>query len=1459
MNFLTKMTALVTLAGSALADYTPHSDWENPQNLFQNREVSRAFFVPFANREEALKGKRADSSLVQSLNGDWKFSWVPQPDKRPVDFYKPEFDVKDWKTIPVPSSWQMEGYGIPIYSNQRYVFVRNWPFVMADPQGDESRYSTVKEERNAVGSYRRDFTIPQDWDGKEVFLQFDGVDSFFYLWVNGQKVGFSKDSRTAAVFDITKYLKPGNNVLAVEVYRFSDGSYLECQDMWRLSGIFRDVFLYATPKVHVRDFFVHTDMEDNYATGKLSVDVDVRNVQGKPEAFSLSAELLDADGKKVCNLQSGSGKVLPSGDYQVPLSATVKNPLLWSAEKPNLYRLLMTLKNRKGEVTEVISRKIGFRDVKLENGRFLVNGQAVKLKGVNRHESQHANGHAVTEAECLEEILLMKRGNINHVRNSHYPQPAYFYDLCDEYGIYVCDEANIESHGYYYGEQSLSHPEEWKAAHVWRNQNMVEQSKNNPCVVIWSYGNEAGPGANFEAVRDWIKSRDTSRVTQYERNNSLADLNSNQYPSVKWAQATAAQKLNKPWYISEYAHILCNAMGNLKDYWDAIESSDSIVGGGIWEWIHQSYDKKVKLPDGTEVTMQAYGGDFGDYPNDGIFCVKGVIYSDRTPTPLWEEVRRVQQNVGFSIQGLEDNGQTLLVSIKNKHYFTNLDEYQGKWELMEEGSKAVASGNFSLNVNPQETGTLALPLELLVKDNPDLGKKEYFLRVSFSLKNDTNWEKAGYAIASEQLPLTADLLQVKKQADIVSASGKKLNVTNEDKSLIVLGDNFGVSFDKQTGGIMSYSVNGVELISDKPTVKLNAYRAPLANDKWVMNQWFNAGLRNLEHKASPFVVEKLPTGAVRISCDIVSQGTRRERMDGYDSGHGQIEDLGPLNEKGFRFRTNINYTVLPNGIVSVQAGINPEGGQPILPKLGYIMELPERLKNVTWYGRGPVENYPDRRAGSDIGIYKQTVEGMVERYPKPMEMGNRMDTRWVALTDDNGAGLIVSAASDTTMNFSALPFTPQAITKAAHPHEIERAGKSILTVDALTLGLGGASCGPIPMERDIPVARPTSFGFSLRPVMAGENLADLGRKVLPLTASVTISRDKTGLVRAACSTRDAKIHLTLPDGTEIVYDKPFMMREEGTIRGVAKCEGRLDSEETKAHFDTWLPSNLMRIVSASSQMPGREAAWSLIDGRKDTYWHSQWKPNMDPFPHTVVVDIGVLTELRGITLTPRQDQNSGRVAETEIYLSKDGTTWNEQPDAVALMDDSDVDREVTFAAPTAAQFIKLVFKRATNDRAAAAMAELSLQPSKVLGQYPPRALFSIHFVSSEMPNEGEVANLIDGNPNTYWHSLYGLTLASFPHEVQLDLGATLNVKGLKYQPRTDSASGRVKDYEVYVSMDGKNWGNPVVQGSFPNTDAQQVAKFNKAEQCRYIRFVAKSAQNGGDSASIADLDVELAD
>ncbi len=1459
---------MVTVAGAANGSgYTPNADWENPEHLSEGREEARAFFEPFASREEALTGEKEKSRWWRTLDGTWKFHWAKEPTERPVDFYKVEYDVSGWADIDVPSNWQMRGYGTPIYSNQSYTMVRDWPRVMSPPkEPEESGYTTPKTEPNAVGSYRREVEVPAEWEGMRVFIRFDGVDSFFYLFVNGRKVGFSKDSRTAAVFDITPYVHGGKNIVAAEVYRYSDGSYLECQDMWRLSGIFRSVSMYATPQVFVRDFFVHTDFakgaegKTDYGRSKLRVDVDVDNRTQQEQGFEVEGELLTQGGQRVAVLSSVRGRVQAGQGATKELAADVEKPELWNAEKPTLYRLMLYLKDGDGRVTETLTRMVGFREVKVEDGRFLVNGQAVKLKGVNRHESQHANGHTVSREECRQDLVLMKRANINHVRNSHYPQPEFFYEMCDELGIYVCDEANVESHGYYYGEESLSHPKEWEAQHVWRNKNMVEQSKNHACVIMWSYGNEAGPGRNFAAVRDWIKGRDTSRPTQYERNNELADLQSNQYPSVNWTREVAARKMTKPWYISEYAHILCNSMGNLKDYWDAIESGDSIVGGAIWEWIHQSYDQDVVLPDGRHVIRQSYGGDRGgETPNDGIFCLKGVIYSDRTPAPVYEEVRKVYQNVGMELKGAEK--KVPVVRVRNKSYFTNLKEFGGHWELAEEGNRTVAQGDFSLDVGPQQEKDWEMPETALagVKFEKD---RRYFLNVSFRLKRDCAWAKGGYEVAREQMQLPDAYTGYNSKSRVMPLEAEqKLEVRNHNAEVLVVGKNFSLCVDKVTGGLKSYIVNGNALIGGKATLHLNAFRAPLANDKWVMNEWLQNGLRDMVHSAGPVLVERLSHGVVRVSCDVTSRGRRKESLDSmrYDHGIFTPEDNGPMTEKDFCFKTQLVYTILPNGYVNVQVGVLPKLEHLVLPRLGFTLMLPEKYNRVRWYGRGPGENYPDRKCGSPVGVYEKSVQDMVERYPLPMEMAGRMDCRWIAATDEHGVGLLVASSEESALNFSALPYTTDELMKAAHPEELHSAGATVLNVDAVTLGLGGASCGPPPIDRDIPLTGPMSFSFSLQPVMPEDNVVEVGRRRLPLAGAVTVSRDEQGYVHAHCDTQEAHIHLVLADGSSVVYDQPFLQREEGMVRAHAAMEGCLDSATTWQHFEAWRPGNLMRIVSCSSTSGRSESPWSLIDGRTDTFWHSQWHGTPAPYPHEVVVDLGVDSELRGFTLTPRQARTSSRVRRVAFYLSMDGKSWPAQPSCTLEMEDGDHEQSVIMPDLQVAHYVKIVcLEPMIKGEAYAALAEFVPIVTRVMGEYPARAYISVNYVSSEIPGIGRAVNVLDGNSETFWHSMRGVTVASYPHEIRLDLGSERTVKGLIYRA-SPVPNARIKGYEVFVSNDGESWGEPVARGEFANhTDLQQALFFAPCE-ARYVRFVALNSHDGGDFAAISELDVIPAD
>ncbi len=755
------------------------TEWENPQALALNKEQPRATFYPFADTQSALKiFPESDSKYWKSLNGNWKFHWVKTPEARPADFYKKDFDVSSWDEIPVPSNWNVVGisekgnghhkYGLPIYVNQPVIFehevkIDDWKKgVMREPK-DKRR--TTFEYRNEVGSYRRDFTVPADWKGREIFLNFDAVDSFFYLWVNGKYIGFSKNSRDPACFDVTKYVKPGETAtIAVEVYRNSDASFLEAQDMFRLPGIFRTVSVYSTPKIYISDIFVKPS-----ADGTMTIETELTNRGKRTSNFKQGMQLRYAlyENELYGDVPEGAE---PVAVVTVPVEApnpgqikdapaakiSLPDAKLWSAEKPYCYTLVVSSVNAQGNIEEITSIQTGFRTAEIKNavddfgtdGRwYYVNGKTVKLKGVNRHESHPERGHALTREDMEEEVKLMMRANINHVRNSHYPDDPYWYYLCNKYGLYLEDEANIESHQYYYGAESISHPPEWKAAHVARVTEMVERNKNQPSIVIWSLGNEAGPGVNFVHAYNALKALDTSRPVQYERNNSIVDMGSNQYPSVGWVIGSARGDPGRkyPFHISEYAHSMGNALGNLKDYWDAIESSNYIMGGAIWDWVDQAL---YNYDGATGTRFLAYGGQFGEFPNDGQFVMNGLIFADREPKPQYFEVKKVYQNVGVSV--VDPLAGTL--EIFNKNYFKDLSDYDVTWTLTEDGVR-VAGGLLNLGDVPARTKkVVSLPFaEVKAKNGEFRDDAEYFVTIRFHLKNDTYWAKKGYVQMDEQV------------------------------------------------------------------------------------------------------------------------------------------------------------------------------------------------------------------------------------------------------------------------------------------------------------------------------------------------------------------------------------------------------------------------------------------------------------------------------------------------------------------------------------------------------------------------------------------------------------------------------------------------------------------------------------------------------------------------------------
>ncbi len=1309
------LTAFVAFAGFAstpslkgykyAAETAPDgNEWESPESIALNKEQPTAYFFPFENIESARKVLPENSSYWMSLDGQWKFNWVNHPDKRPTDFYKPSYDVSRWDNITVPSNWNVDGigkdgslkYGVPIYVNQPVIFMHK--VAVDDWRGGVMRtpptHWTTYKDRNEVGSHRKTFTVPSNWDGRQVYISFDGVDSFFYLWINGHYVGFSKNSRNAATFDITQYLQKGENVVAVEVYRSSDGSFLESQDMFRLPGIFRTVQLYSTSKLQIRDLVVKPDLDTKYENGWLNITADIRNLDKKAYKgysihYSLYANKLYSDENVKVQGASASvsvDKLKKGTSTQAFVKFNLDKPKLWSSEAPYRYVLVAELKDKKGKTIETVSTYTGFRKVEIKEtkaaddefglaGRYYyLNGKTIKMKGVNRHETNPERGHAITREQMKEEVMMMLRGNINHVRNAHYPDAPYWYYLADKYGIYLEDEANIESHQYYYGDASLSHPKEWESAHVARVMEMAHQTVNHPSIVIWSLGNEAGPGDNFVAAYNALKAFDDTRPVQYERNNSIVDMGSNQYPSIAWMNGAVKGTYNikYPFHVSEYAHSMGNACGNLVDYWNAIESTNFFVGGAIWDWIDQAiynYDKK------TGIRYQGYGGDFGDTPNDGQFVLNGIIFADLTPKPQYYEVKKVYQYVGVSALDLEKGK----VEVFNKNYFKDLSDYQVVWSVYEDGKEVqsgVVQAKASIAARAKETLTLPYNTSNLKADS------EYFVKVQFLLNEDKPWAKKGYVQAEEQLLLKE--AGVRPSIAEVSSSDTKLVLTVSDNNdITVESDAFTAKFDTKTGAISSLKYGNTQIISNGNGPKIDAFRAFVNNDNWAYRGWFDNGLHNLQHSVEQYKTIKRADGTVVLSFVVKSQAPYGASIEGStSSGRFKLVDKvdKPFGKDDFHFITNQIYTIYKDGSIEVQASITSSNEGLDLARLGYVMNVNKRLDNFTYYGRGPIDNYNDRKTGQFIEQFRSKVAEQFVDFPKPQDVGNHEEVRWSALTDNSGNGAIFVA--NTPLSMQALPYSALDMTLAPHSFHLNKDSDTYLHIDIATTGLGGNSCGQgPPLEFDRVKAVPHIMNFIIRPATA--NLTEAANVRPAGEMPITISRDRVGELRIFSAKEDAEIIYQIDNEKAQTYKSAIQLRNGGKVTAWYADNKELKTSANFAKIER-IPTT---VVFASSEEQGSGRARNLTDGDPNTIWHSMYSVTVAKHPHWVDFDAGEVKDLKGFSYLPRQEGGNGDVKDYTIHVSEDGKEWGE-PILTSSFPRNKNEQKVMFDKPVKARYLR---------------------------------------------------------------------------------------------------------------------------------------------------------------------------
>lgn len=1027
-----------TFALCMRAQNTPFLDsvFENPKVQEMNRLPMRASYFPFEDITKAKSGDMAQSARFLSLNGQWNFFWNEDYRKLPTNFYEPQFNDQKWNKIPVPANWELLGYGTPIYVNASY------EFEMKNPSPPDIPDTILQP----VGAYRKEFIIPKSWNSEKIFLHLGAVKSAFKLYINGKFVGLGKDSRLSSEFDITSYVSEGKNLIALEVRRWSDASYLECQDFWRLSGIMRDCYVYARSKVHLYDVNLQTLLTNGYTDGLLNAIIQIWNeTTDNQEDYNLELKLFDDKNQEIYQeKKTALGLKKSNGKTELSFQTTIANVRQWSAEIPNLYRLQIALYNGKGEIKEVISQNIGFRSVEIKGTDILVNGKRVMFKGVNRHDTHPVTGQVVSRTDMEHDVKIMKSLNFNAVRTSHYPNDPYFYELCDKYGLYVMDEANLESHGMHYDPaRTLANDPEWEAAHLIRIKRMVERDKNHPSILFWSMGNEAGNGWNFYQGYKLIKGLDATRPIHHElaHYDWNTDIESRMYRRIPFLVDYALNNPKKPFLQCEYAHAMGNSLGNFQEYWDVYEKYPALQGGFIWDFADQGIYKKNK--DGK--TFLAYGGDFGDVntPSDNNFLINGVVASDRSFHPHSYEARRIQQEIDFQY----NNGQ---LTLKNKHFFKDLSNYKIQWFLLKNGVVEKQGNIYEINALAQNYYTIPLPLEISKDGN------EYILKCVALLKNDEGLLKKNTELAFAEFPLTT--YEFPKYV----SDSTPLKVVDNQEEIIISNAHFSARIDKKSGKWISYKVRKEEFFGSNG-MEVNLWRPATDND-------FGAGLQKKLHhlkdaddtsSVQSVQYEELPSKEIKI--------TIRKIL--INSSVDYTQEL-TFDGKGS--------VLVKNHFVPLRED------NTLTYKIGNHLTLTD-FETLTWYGRGVWESYQDRKTSALVGLYEGKIKDQFYPYVRPQETGNKTDVRWAKLTKKNGRGFWVKSDSKL-LNISALPYSPEQLfpgvdKKQTHPEELTFDKHTHLHIDLQQLGIGGDnSWGNLPMEKYLLyLYKPYQYSYRIEP------------------------------------------------------------------------------------------------------------------------------------------------------------------------------------------------------------------------------------------------------------------------------------------------------------------------------------------------------------------------------------------
>ena len=1158
------------------------ADWWNDVSVYAvNKMQARTNVIPYQDENGIDNLEYRESPYYQCINGNWKFNWVERPADKPVGFYAEGYDVSSWGNIIVPGNWEMNGYGVPVYVNQTNEFPSNQPY--------------APTEYNPVGCYVHTFNVPEKWEGRNVYINFGAVKSAFYLWINGQFVGYSEDSKTPAEFDITPYLKKGDNKLAVEAYRFSDGSYLECQDYWRMSGITRDVFIYSKPKTNIYDFFVKAGLDETYSKGVFDIAIDLNYV--RRTTFNLEIEILSNEGAKTEVKELYTEKIsridLKKTQKQKGLSTIHINKIIdkvdpWSAERPNLYDMTIRLKDRRGKVIEVVGTKIGFRTTEVKDGQLKVNGKPILVKGVNRHEHDGYTGQTVTRETMEKDILMMLQNNINTVRTSHYPVDVYWYELCDKYGLYVIDEANNESHAQGYEKESLAKDERWIESFKYRCNNMVGRDKNHPSIIIWSLGNECGNGVCMYEAYDMVKSIDNTRPVINER--SLYDPNNDivgiMYSSQSYIENFAANKtdsLNRPFIMVEYLHAMGNSCGGMQDYWDIINKYDQLQGGCIWDWCDQSI---VMVDKEKGVKWYAAGGDLGELEgigNDDSFCCNGLVTSDRIPHHHLEEVKKIYQNINVIPVDI-NNG---VFEVKNNFFFRQLGEFDVRYTIYS-NDKIIQSNTLDLNVAPQASKrfTVSIPEITL---NP---KDECFIEFSFRERNNHPILNSGTEIAYDVFKLNMESSKGNSLENIPSVSLKDLK-----DAVVISNSDFTFVISKEKGVPTSFVYKGEELLAGE--IKPNFWRAPTLNDDVDHNalpKWLNASLNDLTIVPKYIKTDKVNNAKVVVTVILDFNNDKGETILSTE----QVYEINGYAD------VVISNNIQPNQVVTT------------FPKIGTQLLMPLQYNKVRFFGKD-TENYPDRNSSGKIRLYERDAKDLFELHEEPQDNGNHSETRWLSITNDEGNGIFFT--SDEHFNFSIYQYSDDNLSVAERINQMELADFWTVNVDYKQAPLGTATCGPGALEKYLIRNENYEYTIRLRPfntsVIEDEKLYQqnvIGEFIQVPTPEITTDLerfDNEMNITITCADVDAKIYYTL-DGSEPtkkskLYTKPFSINETMTVKAKAFYGNKIPSFTSNKHYK--------RIIIAGTEFVEdphkgycKDQETVLMDGRKGIAgnWGEGW-------------------------------------------------------------------------------------------------------------------------------------------------------------------------------------------------------------------------------------------------------------